>query len=163
LIPLLSVKARDVLSEGKGAMLVKLLGLFNIADATGPEMNQASLVRYLNEAIWFPSAFISEYIQWVPIDADSAKATIKINGLTASATFYFKETGELENFITERYQEKDGQYSLETWSTPITGYKEMNGVNIPNRGYAEWNLSTGDFKYIDVEITDIEYNNPLKY
>jgi len=161
--PFLSVKARDMLSEGKGAMLVKLLGLIGIADASGPEMNQASLLRYLSETIWFPTAFLSGYIQWEPIDTNSAKATISVDGLTASAGFYFNESGELENFIAERYRDEGGQLELRTWSTPITEYKEINGIRMPSKGDAVWNLSSGDLKYIEVELTDIEYNNPTKY
>ena len=161
--PFFPVKARDMLSEGEGAMLVKLLGLINIADASGPEMTQASLVRYLSEAIWFPTAFLSDCIQWEPIDSNSAKATISVNELTASAVFYFNASGELENFIADRYRDDNGQLVLEKWSTPITEYKEINGVRIPSKGDAVWNLSSGDFKYIEVELTDIEYNNPSKY
>jgi len=162
-IPFLSVKARDMLSEGKGEMSIKLLGLISIADASGPEMNQAALVRYLSEAIWFPTAFLSDCIQWEPIDSNSAKATISVNELTASAVFYFNASGELENFIADRYRDDNGQLVLEKWSTPITEYKEINGVRIPSKGDAVWNLSSGDFKYIEVELTDIEYNNPSKY
>ncbi len=162
-VPFLSIKARDMLSEGKGAMLVKLLGLISIADASGPEMNQASLVRYLSEAIWFPTAFLSDYIQWEPVDTNSAKATISVDGLTASAVFYFNESGELENFITERYRDEGGQLVLRAWSTPITEYKEINGIRIPNKGGEIWHLNSGDFKYIEVEVTDIEYNNPSIY
>ena len=159
-VPFLSVRARDMLSEGEGAMLVRLLGLISIADASGPEMNQAALVRYLSETIWFPTALLSDYIQWEPIDTNSAKATISVDGLTASAVFYFNESGELENFITERYRDEGGQLVLRAWSTPITEYKEINGIRIPNKGGAIWHLNSGDFKYIEVEVTDIEYNNP---
>jgi len=38
-------------------------------------------------------------------------------------------------------------------------YKGINGFRIPTRGEAIWNLDSGDFSYIKVEITDIEYNN----
>jgi len=162
-VPFLSVKARDMLSEGKGNMLIKLLGLVKVADSSGPEMNQASLVRYLSEIIWFPTAFLSDYIQWEPIDSNSAKATISVDGLTASAVFHFDEKGELTNLVAERYRDENGQQVLGTWSTPILEYKEINGVWIPSKGYAEWNLSSGDFKYIEVEVTDIEYNNPSLY
>ena len=162
-VPFLSVKARDMLFEGKGAMLIKLLGLIGIADARGPKMDQASLVRYLSETIWFPTALLSDNIEWEPIDTNSAKATISVDGLTAYGMFHFDDRGELKNFVAERYREERGQLVLEKWSTPITEYKEINGIRIPSKGHAEWNLSSGDFKYIEVELTSIEYNNPLLY
>ena len=161
--PLLSIKARDMFYEGKGNMLIKLLSLINIADASGPEMDQGTLVRYLNEIMWFPTAYLNDYIQWESVDSDSAKATISVNGLTASAVFYFNENGGLKNFIAERYWDEDGKQVLRTWSTPILEYKEVNGIRIPNKGGAIWHSSSGDFKYIEVEVTDIEYNNPSIY
>lgn len=154
--PLVSVKARDTFHEGKGNMLIKLLGLVKVADASGPEMDQGTLVRYLNEIMWFPTAYLNDNIQWEPINSDSAKATISVNGLTASAVFYFNENGGLKNFIAERYGDEDGKQVLRTWSTPILEYKEINGIRIPSKGEAIYHLSSGDFKYIEVEITDIE-------
>ena len=68
-----------------------------------------TLVRYLNEIMWFPSAYLSEYIQWEPIDSNSAKATISVHGLTASAVLYFNEKGELTNFVAEWYIDEKGQ------------------------------------------------------
>jgi len=153
------VKARDMFYEGKGSMSVKLLSLLKVVDASGPEMNQGALVRYLNEAMWFPTAYLSDYIRWEPLDFTSAKATVSVKGVTASATLYFNENGELTNFVAERYKEEGGKFSLRTWSTPIQGCREINGIRIPYRGYAAWNLSSGEFKYIELEITDIEYNN----
>lgn len=57
----------------------------------------------------------------------------------------------------------DDEYSLERWSTPITEYREINGMMLLTKGEGLWNLSSGDFSYIRVEITHIEYNNPSEY
>jgi len=59
--------------------------IITIADATGDEIDQGTLVRYLNEMMWFPTAYLNDYIQWEPIDSGSAKATISWQGLSASA------------------------------------------------------------------------------
>jgi len=124
--PFLSIKARDKYYEGKGNMLIKLLSLIKVADASGSEMDQGTLVRYLNEIMWFPTAYLNDYIQWEPIDSNSAKATISYKGVTASAVLYFDEKGEMTNFVAERYRTVDGQYVMETWSTPLSEYKEVN-------------------------------------
>ncbi len=162
-VPFPLIKVRDRFYEGRGNMLVKLLGLKKIADATGYEMDQGALVRYLNEIMWFPTAYLSDYIHWEPVDSNSSKATISYKGVTASAVIYFNEKGEVTSFITKRYRDVNGKFVMETWSTPIKGYKEINGIMIPAKGKAVWNLSSGDFSYITLEITDIEYNNPLIY
>lgn len=161
--PLLSVKGRDMYSQGRGNMLIKVPPFFTIADARGDEIDQGTLVRYLNEIMWFPTAYLEEYIKWESIDSSSARATMTYRGITASAVLYFNEKGEMTNFIARRYFTLNGRYSLETWSTPISKYEEINGFRLPVKGEGVWNLSSGDFPYIRLEITDIEYNNPSLY
>ena len=43
------LRARDMYLEGKGHMLVKVASLFTVVDATGAEMDQGSMMRYLSE------------------------------------------------------------------------------------------------------------------
>jgi len=157
------MKARDRFSKGKGNMLIKLLPFITIADASGDEMDQGTLVRYLSEIIWFPTAYLDDYIQWESIDSSSAKATITVEGLTASAILYFNEKGQMTDFVAERYMSVGDEYSLETWSTPIEEYKEINRIMVPVKGEAVWKLNSGDFSYIRIEITDIEYDNDSVY
>lgn len=161
--PLTIATARDKYYQGNGNMLIKLFSLFKVVDATGPELNQGTLLRYLNEAMWFPSAYLEDYIQWEALNNSSAKATMSYLGVTASAILYFGEQGEITNFVAERYMTDADKYRLETWSTPITEYGEIKGVRIPIKGSGVWSLSDGDFEYIQVEIIDVEYNNPLAY
>jgi len=157
------MKVRDRFYKGKGNMLIKLLPFITIADASGDEMDQGTLLRYLNEMMCFPTAYLDEYIQWEPIDSSSAKATITVKGLAASAILYFNEEGQMTDFVAKRYMSVEDEYSLETWSTPIEEYREINGIMVPVKGEAVWRLSSGDFSYIRIEITDIEYGNLSVY
>ena len=161
--PLLSVKGRDMYYQGKGNMLIKIPPFVTIADARGKEIDQGTLVRYLNEVMWFPSVYLNDYVKWESIDSTSAKATITYGGVTASAILYFDDEGKLTNFVAQRYMMEDEKYSLETWATPIEEYREINGLRLPVKGEGVWKLDSGDFPYIRVEITDIEYNNPSLY
>ncbi|UCC39789.1 MAG: hypothetical protein JSV96_18765 [Candidatus Aminicenantes bacterium] len=158
-LPFFSIKARDMYFEGKGNMLIKLQSLFTIADAKGKEMDEATLVRFLNESFWFPTVYLNNYIRWETIDANSAKAIITDQGVSASAILYFNEKGEMINFVAERFITTEKQYAK--WSTPIKRYKELNGIRIPTEGEGIWHLSSGDFSYIRLEITEVEYNHPL--
>ena len=161
--PLLYLVGRDKYSEGKGNMLIKILSLVTVVDARGKEMDQGTMLRYLSETVWFPTAALSCYIKWEEIDSNSAKATMSYGDATASGVFIFNDKGDVVNFVTERYMEANGQYVLVTWSTPAKDYKEFNGIRIPNKGEAVWKLKTGDFSYYQVEITEIEYNKPVVY
>ncbi|NOX87897.1 MAG: hypothetical protein GXO77_02645 [Calditrichaeota bacterium] len=161
--PLVPLKVRDKYAEGKGKMQVKLLGLFSVVDETGDEIDQGAMVRYLNEMMWFPSAALNDYIKWEPVDDNSAKATMSYQGVTASAIFYFDEEGKVTNMIAERAMYEDNAFVFKKWSTPITEHGELNGIRIPVKGEGVWLLESGDFSYIRLEVTDIEYNVPSLY
>jgi hypothetical protein len=161
--PLVSVKGRDMNFEGKGNMVIKIPPFVTIADARGQEIDQGTLVRYLNEIMWFPSAYLSDYISWEAIDSNRAKATITFGGNTTFAILYFDDEGKMVNFEAQRYYTEGDTSSLETWTTPIKEYADINGMRLPIKGEGVWKLDSGDFPYIKVEITDIEYNNQHLY
>ncbi len=161
--PFFSITGRDKYWQGRGNMLIKLLSVFPVVDATGDELDQGTLVRYLNEMMWFPSAARSEYIRWEAIDDTSAKATMEYKGVSGSAVFCFNQKGEITNMVADRYRDADGRFELTPWSTPIEGYREFNGIRIPYKGDGVWKLDSGDFSYIRLEVTDVEYNIPELY
>jgi hypothetical protein len=161
--PLISVKGRDMYYQGRGNMLIKIPPLVTIADARGDEINQGTMLRYLNEIMWFPTAYLKDYIEWEPIDEYSARATISYGGTSASAVLYFDDEGRLTNFEAKRYYIEGGSSSLESWTTPIKEYRNINGMHLPSRGEGVWKLKSGDFPNIRLEIINIEYNNPVPY
>jgi len=161
--PLLYFAGIDKYYEGKGNMLIKLLSLITVVNASGKEIDQSTMLRYLGETVWFPTAALSNYIKWEGIDSNSARATMSYGGVTASAVFKFNEKNEVIGFACERYMTVNDHYVLENYSVHLKDYGELNGIRIPIKGEAVWNLKTGDFSYYQVEITEIEYNKPLVY
>jgi hypothetical protein len=161
--PLFWISGKDRYYQGKGNMKIKLWSFIKVADVIGPKLDQGAMIRYLSEIIWFPTAYLSECIKWESVAADSAKATMSYDGVTASAIFHYDQEGKLLTLTADRYMGMDERATLEKWSTPIGEYAARNGFMIPISGKAVWNLSSGDFTYFDGEITDIEYNNPSKY
>ena len=155
-LPLL--RAKDRYESGHGHMYGKLAGLFTVFDVRGEKLDQATMIRYLNEIMWFPTAFLGENITWQDADDHSAQVTFSDCGKSVSGRMIFDNLGRLTNFTTKRYREIDGEFSLDPWSTPIAGYGVRAGPNLPVRGQAVWNLAAGDLPYADLEITDVEYN-----
>jgi hypothetical protein len=155
-LPLL--RARDRYDAGQGHMYGKLAGLYTVFDAKGEELNQATMIRYLNEIMWFPTAFLGANISWAALDDDSARVTFTDHGKSVSADIFFDADGRLTNFKTMRYRENDGAYTLDPWSTPISAYGRLAGLNLPTRGTAVWSLESGDLSYADLEITEVAYN-----
>lgn len=158
--PLLSFAGRDKYFEGRGNMLIKILSLVPVADGTGKEVDQGTLLRFLAETMWFPTAALHDYITWEEVDNKTAKATMSYKGVTASGIFSFNEKGEVIHFVAERYGDFNGGYSLETWAIPISDYKEFDGIKIPTKGKVTWKLDSGDFNWFNFEITHADYNKP---
>jgi len=154
-IPLLKVE--DKYEKGHGRMYGKLAGLKTIFDEQGEKLDQACMVRYLNEMMWFPTAFLNNNISWEELDEKTAQVKFMDNGKEVEAQMHFDDNGRLKNFTAMRYRENAGEYSLDQWSTPITSYGEYAGLKLPKKGLAVWHLSDGDLPYIELEIKEIEY------
>jgi hypothetical protein len=159
----LPMAGRDMYYQGQGQMLIKLLSLVTVANASGDEVNQGSMLRYMAETIWYPSAALSPYIQWEHISSNAAKATMRYKGVEASGVFHFNDQGEPINFTAMRYREVNGQYELTPWSADVGNYKEFDGIKVPATGTITWKLSSGPFTWYKFEITDAEFNNPKMY
>ena len=119
------------------------------------------MMRYLSEMIWFPAAFLASNVFFEAVDDSSALVTLTDHGRTATATMFFDTQGRLTDFVAQRYRTADGG-DPETWSTPVTGYGEFEGLRLPTRGKAIWKLPSGDLEYIDVTITDLRYHTRSK-
>lgn len=159
--PLLYLAGKDRYYEGRGIMNIKLLSLIPVVDSKGKEVDQGTMLRYLAELQWFPTAALSNYIKWEEIDAHSARATMSYKGVTASGVFTFNEQGELTDFLAKRYREVNGKYELTDWGGITKEYRDFNGIRIPNKGDVIWKLETGDFDWYRWEITEIEYNTAM--
>lgn len=161
--PLVHLSGIDSFNDGKGKMKIKLLSIFPVVDAIGPEMDSGTLIRYLAEIMWFPTAALEPYITWQEIDKNSAKATITYNGVSASGVFYFNENGDVLRFVGKRYREVNGEFVLCDWGGINKEYKEFEGIRIPNKSDVTWFEEDGDFKWFEIEITELQYNVPFLY
>lgn len=153
--PFLSIVGKDQFVDGQGSMIVKLFSLIPLVDGRGANFDQGELLRYLVEMLWFPTALLSDYLQWEKLDSQSAKVTMNYSNITVSAILSFNEQNQITHLTAERYYEK----GLEKWSGFCEEYREMNGIYIPTKCEVTWNLASGDFSYFRGEIIEIEYNN----
>jgi hypothetical protein len=148
-------KAVDQYMNGKGSLKVKLFSLFPIVNEQGMHVDQAELLRWLGESVWFPSNLLpSERLKWSAIDSTSAKLTYNHNGLEIYYIVSFNPKGEIIQLETKRYIEKG---RLEKWIGKVSDYKEFDGMRIPIHIEAIWKLDSGDFKYANFYVDTIEY------
>lgn len=157
--PGLTLGGRDLYLNGHGHMLIKAFYLFPVADATGPETDQGTMLRYLAEASWFPGAALSSYIRWDSIDDRSARAAMTYGGVTASGIFHFNAAGDFAAFDAKRYYTRKEGATLEDWHIEAKGWKTFgNGVRIAHQNEVSWKLAEGDFTWLKLEISELETN-----
>ena len=150
----------DSYKNGKGNMLIKLAGLFTVANALGQEMDQGEAITLFNDmCLMAPSTLIDQRIQWESVDDLTAKASFNANGCIVSAVLYFNAIGELTNFSTDdRYMAIGNSYQKARWSTPVRDYKDYNGLKLPSYGEGVWHLPEGDYCYAKFNIKEVDYN-----
>jgi hypothetical protein len=146
-------------------MLVKLMNLFKITDAQGPEMDAAELVTILAEAVIYPTYFLQNYISCQLINVNTIKGVINNNGIKATGVFYFNAFGEFIAFETfDRYYSSKGKFHRTRWTVHVDGYTEQNGIRFPEKFRAVWHLPEGEYEYFIGTIGRIDWNadNPEK-
>jgi len=139
---------------------IKILGLFTVVDAKGKEMDQGETVTLLNDmCVMAPASLIDRRITWESLDDLSVKAVFSNGHISISALLYFNEKGELTDFISNDRFETDGKvYKNLPWSTPITGYRDVNGYRLPSGAKLLYSRADGEFCYGEFELHKIEYN-----
>jgi Family of unknown function (DUF6544) len=121
-------------------------------------MDQSSMMRYLSEMMWFPSAFLADNISFEAVDATSARVTLTDHGRTPPAPCSLTpRAGSPTSWpAVTRPSAKGGD--LETWSTPVTGYGEFEGLKLPVRVKAVWKFAGGDLEDVNVTVTELHYD-----
>ncbi|MGE5313067.1 MAG: DUF6544 family protein [Acidobacteriota bacterium] len=160
--PGVHLAGRDEYFHGRGHMFIKALSLYTVADATGKEVDQSTMHRFMAEAAWFPSIALSGYLRWEQIDSLRARATMTYEGVTASGIFTFTPEGDMAAFEAQRYYDRGGTTTLELWSVrnDPDGFREFDGIRIGAKSSVTWKLKEGDFNWYRLEITGVSYNKP---
>ncbi|MFA8451191.1 MAG: DUF6544 family protein [Bacteroidales bacterium] len=151
-----SVKVTDQYQDNKGLLKVKLFGLIPLMKIVGEEVDQGEVLRLLSEMIWFPSALLSDYIEWEEIDKNTSRATITYGEKKASADFSFEDDGKLVSVKAKRYMESKGSFTLEDWEVNSFEYKEFDTGLLPYKGNVCWHLKDGLDCYCKIQVTEIE-------
>jgi hypothetical protein len=160
-LPILSISARDYYYKGKGEVKIRLGGFIPMGKSSGPEINEASLIRFFSEMPLFPSVFLtSEYTTWQEIDSTSARLTFENEGLKVSGVFFVNDKGELVRVKAERATIVKKEVIMNKWTGYFSDFKTFGDVKVPTYFIAEWNLPEGDFQYAKFTVEELEFNNP---
>ncbi len=161
--PLVSLRIRDAYLRGEGASEASIAGIIPIGRVRGSaEVASASLVRYLAEAAWLPTALLpSKNLNWTAIDEQNARVTLTDARTTVSIDVRFGSAGEIESISTMRYRDDHGMLVLTPWAGRYRDYRRVAGMMIPMAAEVGWTIGESAASYWRGEITDIRYEFEL--
>jgi len=155
--PLLWMRGRDSYQEGKGTMNIWLNSLIPVVRESGPKIDEGAMQRFLGEMVWFPHQALQSYIEWEAIDETRARATMNWRGMQASGTFTFGEEGDFTRFEAMRYYGADKDGDRIPWILTVQGYEEFDGVRVPSKLEATWELDSGHWTWLKMEVESIHF------
>ncbi len=157
--PALSVRVREEYAAGRGASEASLGGLVRVAAARGtPETASASLLRYLAESPWLPTALLPRAgVRWSAIDERNALATLTDAGTTVSMKAQFGERGEIIGISATRARLRNGRYVPTPWFAHLHGYSRFDGMMIPTSAEVEWRPPEGSVSVWRGYVLSAEY------
>jgi Family of unknown function (DUF6544) len=159
---LLRMTGRDAYALGSGRMRGTLAGLVTVADAQGRQTSESELVTYLNDAVLLaPSMLLALPVRWAPGDDGSFDITLEDSGHRVTARVFLDERGAPADFSTEdRWCALPGGLVRARWTTPVDGWRHVNGRWLPSAGAAIWHLPEGPFRYAEFRFGpgSVQYN-----
>jgi hypothetical protein len=154
--PGLWVDARDMSVAGAGSMRVLLDATLTLADARGPQVDQGAALRLLAEMPWFPtSLFDARSVTWSAIDANHARATLRMRDREVSGVFEFGPDGLPLRMTAERFTDKG---ELRPWGGTYGDWRTVSGMRVPFEAKVTWQLPSGPFTYAHWRVHSMEYD-----
>lgn len=158
----LPVRVLDAYHDGRGVLEARLAGVLPVmTGASGPDLDEGELLRYLAEAPLYPTALLPEMgVTWTPIDDRSARATLTDRGTTATLVFHFNDTDEVARVEGERsFTKSDGTAENRPWRGYWRDYAERGGMWVPTRGEVAWvHPEAGEVSYWRGQLHTFAYD-----
>jgi hypothetical protein len=158
--PGLWIDARDRCLNGVGNMLISLESTVALADRSGPELDQGSMLRLLSDLVLLPAVLLDDrYVTWAAIDERQARATLRLAASAVSGTFEFGPDSLPRRFFADRYLDTgNGRSEVRPWSGEYEDYREVDGMIVPHHFIGYWHINGQRIAYVDFLLERPEYN-----
>ncbi|MBN8506502.1 MAG: hypothetical protein J0L58_18715 [Burkholderiales bacterium] len=158
--PGLAVHVHDAYVAGEGLLEPAIAGLFSLVQLRDREATaRGELMRFLAEATWYPTALLPrEGLQWEPIDAQHARATLVDGELHLSLRVHFGTDGLIDRVHAEQRDRLVGGRSVPTpWEGRFSDYQRRDGLLVPLQGEVAWLTPQGRLPYWRGRIVALRY------
>jgi hypothetical protein len=139
---LIPIAVHDAYERGRGTTSARFLRRFALVEMLdAKELAAAALLRYLAEAVWFPTALLpSKSVRWSALGEQSARVELRDRGITAALDITFGEGGEIASVAGTRDRTVNGQLVPTPWTARCLDYRERAGMMLPAQAEVAWVL-----------------------
>ena len=88
---------------------------------------------------------------------------MQYKGVTGSGIFMFDDQGNFLSFRAHRYMGADENAQQKEWIITVNESMLMNNIKVPIKLDVTWKLESGDWTWLKLEITNLEYNVAERY
>lgn len=158
----LPVTGFDRLVDGEGAMRWKLLGLFPVVRADGPEIARAAAGRLHAEAIWLPAALLGSDVSWADRGDGHTVATLDAHGERSALELKTDATGAVQSCSLSRWGDMNtGEFGYHPFGGTAESELTFDGITIPVDLRVGWFFGTPRFdaegEFFRCTLQTVEY------
>lgn len=133
----LPVSGADYWLDGDAALSWKLLGLFRLVHATGPEIARSSLGRMQGESIWLPTSLLAPSVAWRV--NGGLEAVINTEDQPAHLHLKLDEHGKPRSLRMKRWGKPDNEpFGEYDFGGEFLEEGTFQGITIPTRVSIGW-------------------------
>lgn len=142
----LPIWGSDRLIDGAGAMQWKLLGLFPIVTASGPEIARSATGRAGGEAVWLPSILCSQAVSWTSTDTAYVTAHVMRLNEPIDLKLGINANGKLQDIQFQRWGNPTGEFDYASFGGIVEAEGIFDGYTIPTQMRMGWYFGSERFE-----------------
>lgn len=156
--PGVTVHVHDAYLAGEGVLHPSVMGLYALGRLRGGgDLAKGELMRYLAEAVWYPTALLpSQGVRWQAVDDRRADATLTDGPLSVTMRVAFNNAGLMETVtFAARGAMQGDTLVLLPWEGRFSDYAERSGMRVPLAGEVAWITPQGRRTYWRGSLTQM--------
>lgn len=153
ILPPISLRVTDGYLEGRGALIVSVLGL-RVQAQEGPAVTLGEVYRYLAELPWAPHAILANAeLEWREVGETMVEVATAACGERPTVTFEFDADGDIVRCTAPNRPRADLTSGASMpWGEEFTDYRVLGGIRLPARAAVYWDEPDQRFVYFRSEI-----------
>lgn len=141
------ISGSDRMVDGAGAMRWKLLGIFPVMVASGPDITRSAIGRVQVESIWLPSTLCRSDVIWTDTDDRHPHARFKMEGEATKLDLTIEDSGRVRTVSLSRWGNPEGAaFHYVNFGSLVEEEATFDGHTIPTRVRVGWYFGENRFE-----------------